>query len=407
MYCTRCGTKNARTAKFCRECGRKLGAETPQLAAVVEEPTVAQPVDMVSVGDLLFQAFQSFEAGKVDDAENLCKEALQMHPDSSSGHSLLAMIFEAKGDLRAAVRHLERVLALNPKSIADREKLQELRTRMKSLLGAAPTKKSLVDYLNEDLDGMRRFLAAKRPWPEAIGATAAAFLLMFFLWPHIRPAETTAPQPQVKAPSAGQMSANAPGMQPVAPPVFPSGGAPQFIGPAPTPAGQSPAAPTLPTPRWRAPRPAVRPPEPRYGSFPSVTIEPRPKYGPLPASPATPAPAGTNLGGSMKIERSDAPAPRDQSPAERARQLQMAGEYEAAITAWQQALSAGRNTGQIHQQIATCYQRIGRHKDAITNYQNAIKSYQQDIAAGRNTEDARRGIKSSELGVTVSQREGG
>ena len=163
-----------------------------------------------------------------------------------------------------------------------------------------------------------------------------------------------------------------------------------------------------PPPRYNIPRAATPAPEPRYGSFPTVTVQPRPRYQPSLAVAAPPAATGTNNSGSMRIERSaTAPAPPTQSPTERARQLQLAGEYEAAIGAWQQALAGGRNIGQIHQHIATCYQRIGRHKDAVTSFQTAIKSYQQDISAGRNVEDARRGIKSSELGVTVSQREGG
>ena len=84
----------------------------------------------------------------------------------------------------------------------------------------------------------------------------------------------------------------------------------------------------------------------------------------------------------------------------------MSGDYDGAISAYRQALGGG-NQGQVYQQIATCYQRLGRNKDAVANYQSAIKSYDQQIASGSNTEDAQRGKRSSELGLRVSQQAGG
>ncbi|MDO8682382.1 MAG: tetratricopeptide repeat protein [Armatimonadota bacterium] len=401
MYCGRCGTKNAKTSKFCRECGRKLDLGIPQ-PQPDEELEGEQVVDTVKVGDLLFQAFQSYETNKLDEAEERAKEALQLDPNSTSGHSMLAMIFEKKGDLNAAVRHYQRVVAANPKSTADREKLVELRRRINGIVGSVPTKQTASEYLEKFL----QFISNARPWPEAIGAAILAFIILAMVWPKPpQSQQTTHPQPplnqqSVTAPPSGTYS-----------PTPMEGGSLPFVGSAPQPDYNPPlsnAPAQAVSPRTTNRQSTAFPTLPRtvMTGIPPVTIEAMPRTEIIHNPAPLPVPSQES-GSNVRIERSGSAPAAQVNHVDRARQLQMNGQYEEAIGAWRQALNGRRNTGDIHQQIAHCYQRLGRHSDAIQNFRSAISSYQQQIAAGSNADDAQRGITSSELGIKVSQREGG
>jgi len=223
MYCARCGTNNAKTSKFCRECGRRMDLGIPSGQTVEEEQAAAeQPVDSVKVGELLFQAFQNLEGGKLDEALKLCQEALRLHPESTAGHSLVAMVFEKRGELGAALRHYDRVVMLNPKSVADREKRDELRRRLRGVEEPPVWLKLWNSYI----ETAGRFLASKRPWPEAIGAFILTFGLLMALWPKPPAPTQAAPQtpPSEQASTAPTESYPAPQEAP------PSGGALPFAG---------------------------------------------------------------------------------------------------------------------------------------------------------------------------------
>ncbi|MDO8586355.1 MAG: tetratricopeptide repeat protein [Armatimonadota bacterium] len=406
MFCTRCGTRNAKTSKFCRECGRKLDPGIPQSQFDEAEALAEQPVDTTKVGDLLFQAFQNLEGDKLDEALKLCQEALRLHPDSTAGHSLLAMVFEKRGDLNAAIRHYDRVLFLNPGSVADREKRDELRRRVKGASEPAPFRQLWDAYLEK----AGKFLADKRPWPEAVGAFIVCFALLMVVMPK-PPRRAPAP---TKLPAMEQTD-TAPPAQTYAPSPPPqSGGALPFIGGG----SNSPPAAEYTPPPSHAPVTAVAPGtarEPRPRSLPQneriyippITVEMRPRNEIRPAAPPQPAPVRpAPINGTVSVRTTPRPAPQENA-VDKARRLQMGGNYDEAISAWRQALGGSHNQGEVYQHIATCYQRLGRHKDAIANYQSAIRSYDQQIVAGDSADDAARGKRSSELGLRVSQQAGG
>jgi len=407
MYCTRCGTRNAKTSKFCRECGRKLepGISPPRME---EEQAVDQPVDTAKVGDLLSQAFQKYEGGDMDEALKLGHEAVRMDSQSTSAHSLLGMVYVRQGDRRAAIRHYERVRFLNPKSAADREKLEELRREERAESGVL----TFEERVNSLITGLRTFLAGSHPWPVVVGATVVSFFLLFFLWPK------PAPQPPREArPPAARQLAQAPPLGAARAPRPESGGGDlQFIGGGPT--AETPSQPPAPPARPMSPlstltptpRPAVSPRSggARITDLPPITIVPRPAPEQRPTSILRP-PARTEAPpseGTIRIERSPAPS-RAQTLENQATSLQISGQYDQAIAVWRQALSGARYTGKIYQQIATCYKNLGRRSDAADSYRDAIKAYQQQIAAGHNVDEAQRGMRTCELGLRVAQREGG
>src|SRR5947207_14358000 len=124
MFCSKCGTRNDDDANFCPKCGRHV----ERVRNTIDEEEFAllqRPEDRVS--DLLAVAFKRRERGDLDGAIRACASALQIMPDSTSAHSLMGMLFETQGEHERAISEFETVLSLNPGSIADREKLEQLR----------------------------------------------------------------------------------------------------------------------------------------------------------------------------------------------------------------------------------------------------------------------------------------
>ena len=125
MFCTSCGIKNAADSNFCKQCGGKLDRVA---AAKINEDAFerAMPEDE-QVSALLERAYRLRKDNNLDGAIALCQEVLRLRSDGTSAHSLLGQLYEQQGDREAAIREYERVLQLNPGSIADRVKLDELR----------------------------------------------------------------------------------------------------------------------------------------------------------------------------------------------------------------------------------------------------------------------------------------
>jgi tetratricopeptide (TPR) repeat protein len=125
MFCTLCGTKNAADSNFCRQCGGKL-EKLPASKISPDDFERALPEDEQTMA-LLERAYSLRKSGDLDGAMALCEQSLRLRSDSTSTHSLLGQLYEEKGNRAAAIGEYERVLALNPGSIADRVKLDELR----------------------------------------------------------------------------------------------------------------------------------------------------------------------------------------------------------------------------------------------------------------------------------------
>ncbi|MBM3495390.1 MAG: zinc-ribbon domain-containing protein, partial [Armatimonadetes bacterium] len=165
MYCVECGTKNPDDAKFCKQCGRRMEALGPAGSAPAEAPP-AEPTRPAQAPDpearykeLLALGFRHYDHAEYDAAALAVMSALEVRPDSTDAHALLSTIYERLGDREKAIAERERVLQLNPASIADREKLEALRS---GIAQVAP----------------RKILSSHRPdptfWDTPAGAAAAA-----------------------------------------------------------------------------------------------------------------------------------------------------------------------------------------------------------------------------------------
>ena len=126
MFCTSCGTKNVAENNFCRQCGHKFEKVASTIKISEDEFDRALPEDE-QVMALLERAYRQRKENDLPRAIALCEDALKISPDSTTGHSLLGQLYEATGDRDQAIRQYERVLELNPGSIADRVKLDQLR----------------------------------------------------------------------------------------------------------------------------------------------------------------------------------------------------------------------------------------------------------------------------------------
>ncbi len=460
MFCTHCGTKNGLDANFCKQCGDKLERHSALKLSEAEFADLKLPDDRVS--DLLVTAFRKESEDDVEAAIAICSQALAIRPESTSAHSLLGMLYEKQGQREKAIAEFEEVLKLNPGSIADREKLEQLRDATTSITPRKITSRQLTGP---------RFLSTPNG---AVAAAAAVFLLVLCIgawavW--LRGNQTAlgksggtgnstansqigAPGPGQSTPNAVQQSAQNSQQGAQQAPQQYAGYPPQYY------TGYPPYP--YPYPNWQTQNPAPQNgaaarPVPRSESSevkPAPVLLSRPQsleaYGrnQRPASNSVQTPqnntihlpdaasegtqGGANPGnggaqgapsrpnyGKVEIIVSDgnaktgsagtAPGSPNASMDSRGRkanaqQLQLAGKYDVAVREYLKALDgAGDDAAIIYQQIGLCYQRLGDNDSAIANYRNAISEYQKLIAANRNTDSATRGIKTCETAIRAIQ----
>lgn len=436
MYCVECGTRNPDDAKFCKQCGRRMEPLDPERApAAQQEPVVAPslaPHDPEArYKELLALAFRHYDNAEYDAAMIACKGALELKPDSTDGHALLSTIYERQGDRDQAIAEREKVLALNPASIADREKLEALRS---GIAQVAP----------------RKILSARRPeptfWDTPAGAAAAAVAVTLvvvivgyaFSVYRDRTARDAPPiQPGTVASSGLQQPAQqnpTPAMSGQPGAVSPQSQQPPVQNPQPPPtASQQPAAGVL-TPGGMEPLP-IRPSPPPLGDNNARTgqgaqdggffdpgrdnrsgtgsgaagAETQPTPQPNPGRiEIVVSPQGGGGGGGAPAPPSNPPAGGANTDsryhAALAMDLQLKGDYRRAAQSWERALEgAGDDRPGIHQKAALCYQRTGDMANARRHYNEAIKGYRDQVAAGRNVEAATQAIKACEAGLAASR----
>ena len=123
MSCPGCGYFKVDGARYCPECGERQPVDSVTDAR--SEAIRAQAERLIQSG------LAAHEAGQPDESETICREALKLFPDSTSGHSLLGSLLQEKGDLEAALAEVAEVVRLNPASGADRAWYRRLRRSVK------------------------------------------------------------------------------------------------------------------------------------------------------------------------------------------------------------------------------------------------------------------------------------
>lgn len=445
MFCTSCGTKNPTDSHFCKQCGHKLEAGAPQ--KISEEAYDRALPDEEQVLALLERAYRRRKENNLAAAIALCEEALRLRPESTSAHSMLAQLYEQNGDVEKAIPELEYVLRMNPGSIADRVKLDEMRDGVRP----RPSKvvSSRIALVEPEAGSLTRMVLSG-------GGIVAVIVLAVMTTYVMMRLNQPAPQPN-NGPSrnawqpGGTATANQPGAADrtgtdnagqVASAKLESD-ANSIINPfsAVPPFYSYPSQPQYPA-NYRYPPPsgyqrpdadvrrvADNPTKRRNSgpqSTPGVRVHLNGEGGDVDPGENVIVPVNSktsvtkNGSGSKKTNdlsggnivepmRMDKSAGTGAGPEARglialAADKKLKEDYTAAITAYRKALpTAGDDSGFIYQQIAFCYQRKGEKSSAISNYQSAINEYKRLVDSGRQVDKAKDGIRVSERGINVCQ----
>jgi len=368
MKCPKCGTTNGKTNKFCRGCGLRL--EDLALQEPETQAGASTAPDELALGEELFDVWQVYSRGELDDALAKVQKILQNTPDSASAHSILALIYERKAEgsmkvaaeeeardfLKLAIAGYERIIDLNPDSAADREKLASLRMRLVGQDAVAPP-----------VQPAPKAFGALKAVPAPLWAAFATFLIVLMtaiiLIPggeksKVTPARSAGPTKlnQVSTPAAGS-EAGAPGNLRV------------YTFPGPSESGYASTPTPTPPPPVGEPSRLEIPTEP--AKLPSI-VGANVKIVPEPKGVAKPKPGAS---AAKPPEPEEKPSTRPEGDTALARAIE--------------------------------FRREGATGDAARAAQEAAKLYQADIDANRNLTAAYRGLANARKIIQLSQEASG
>jgi tetratricopeptide (TPR) repeat protein len=295
------------------------------------------------------------------------------------------MIYEKKSDqqlaqgnredgedfLRAAIRQIERVLDMNPDSVADREKLDELLEKLDDLTNSGVPKKPNLRERAQSLT-----TRVPLPWLAGAGTFAIVFIVLTIMF--VKGKTPDKPE-RLEPPQAAQLRQRQAQSEQQLPPAVNT--------PATTPS-QQPAWSYQPQQTQQQPQTYSRQPAYQYSTPPSVP-EPRAQLSPLPPYPVE-QPRPTDH---PKTEHTVQPAPvsRPESvrnPGESARSAFMKGDYASAATLYEQAISNGEDTGENQQKLGMCLYNLNKREAALEHFQRAVQLYMAQKAAGADVNAA-------------------
>ncbi|MEN6372497.1 MAG: tetratricopeptide repeat protein [Armatimonadota bacterium] len=392
MICTRCGTQNSESSKFCRECGKRLAIEGLNVEPESSEEQSQTP-DEATASDLLYETLKLYESGMLESAFAKCKESLGVNPKSSSAHSLLALIYEKKADqqiehgnkddaedcLRAAIRQVEWVLDANKDSVADRGKLEELCAKVDGLNEFAKTRHT--PFLPQFLAYIRKL---PTPWVAGAGTVIIIFVILVII---VLARGGSKGERLVKNPAPQQAASS---------------------NQLPAPYGQqyqsqtkSPSSSLPPAWSYDPQQSNTGTQEPRTTQGYNQQIQPsQPSALPSTVPALTPYPVTKPQSKSQpkQAQPSHSPAPAsNRKPAESARTAYMRGDYQSAAELYQQTIANGEDTAENHQKLGMCYYNLAKKDAAITQFQRAVQLYMAQKAAGIDVDAANRAIETCKL----------
>ncbi len=425
MYCTGCGAKNSPDSHFCRDCGHKI--ETAPHKISEEEYDRALPEDE-RISALLERAYRFRKSGELTAAIALCQEAISIKPDSAAAHSIQGQLYESIGEKEKAILEYETILRLNPESVADRLKLDQLKGLGRQIVQRPePVKTVFVDH------GLpaRSFV----PAPIVIAGAVCGLVLFSAAAGYMLHSRTAEPAPSsdsgkqvvihepVKTENSNtlqqpaQTAAN-PGKTSSPPPILDYSMADPRTRVVYVPVSNTNPAETKSQnlPRQKPGRVTA---QKVYIDNPSDDVTPSsdgkitiPVSGSGIVKPSKPAAPDSASPGVIKISAPVLPTKAADTSAissaqpylQLGNQLKMQEKYPQAIEAYKKALSvSGDDSADVNQKIAFCYQQSGKKQSARTFYQSAIDSYHQLEKEGRLSDAGRSGLKASETGIKLCE----
>ena len=340
MFCTSCGTKNVADSNFCKQCGSKV--EKLLSPRINQEDLQRALPDEEQMNALLEHAYALRKEGNYDGAIALCVEALHLPMESTSAHSLLGQIYEEKGDRAAAIREYERVLILNPGSIADRVKLDELRNE------TTPGPRRPHPHIT--LNGQQKVPVSHAARFTNVGITAALIMLGGLLALQFRPhSEKTVPVASAlngtaansnltaassSTPNAGKTSGTMTGTQQGNQPNMSAGPGQQIASNSPSATSPSFTFPPSLTTNSALP-PANAGPQMNYRQAPEI------RYVPVQATPSQAPPTTQNANGISLANKSDVKRGRTAANSSKTPHIVLPGDADAADGAGNITVSVG------------------------------------------------------------------
>lgn len=430
MFCTACGVKNPADSNFCKQCGKPV----ERAVKIAESDYIhAMPEDEQALA-LLESALQHRARGDFNGAIGLCEEALRLQPDNAAAHSLIAQTALQQGDKLRAIREYEMALALNPNNVADKIKLDELRSGKIGARRAPSAPPSEGAALNPLL---------------VVAACAGLLAVGWVMSDQWRKTQGKGGSPALQQ-SAGLLQNPAPASQPQQ---IANGGVSNTASGTPQASPQSLGSPPAAQPQddgmVRISAPPFYPPvvlnanaaaqtastggagrvsrggngglppfnpqnaalEEIYSPKPGTRVhldagaekEPDkdPKYIVKIDMKAQPSPGSVVVNpGSPSATAPDPVAGDTRQAIEAANNYVQRNDFDGAIRALKAAQkNPGSQAGKIHQDLAYCYQQKGNKATAKTHYEQAIAEYEAQIKQGSQKELAESGIRVCRRGI--------
>lgn len=399
VICDSCNEKNTLNGRFCRACGKELGADALAAARAANAEAVAE-------GQRLFGNDRTAEA------RVLAQSVVDSDPGDVAGLALLGDCLEREGLYGEALHCYEVVVGLNPDSALDRIRLSQLRkkveapVRNRARLGKdrALTVLSAVAAAVLLFSVGTAFVLATRPKTTKTASTSEGATLGERLpftgpspLPHgngqVAPPETenagthnpvvanqeradgaagTADQGTVIRRDSRPVNASGVVRNPVTVARGEIGGSFRPVDPFTVTPERLPNANTTKVEPVNPdePKPVNAGTTPTSGNTRRAVVDIRPAKG-----------SGTNVGGSSTIEQDR--ANEAETLLRVGRQHQMSGDNNQASAAYERALRAGADPATTNQRLAQVYEKQGRKGEAAAAYRKAGEAFERKLQEGK------------------------
>ncbi|MFI5387064.1 MAG: tetratricopeptide repeat protein [Fimbriimonadales bacterium] len=407
VSCKNCMAQNSLDSAFCKKCGTTLPADDVQQAKAKLEAAVAD-------------GFRIFNAGRTEEAMQVAEVAVRANPSSTAALSLKAMCHERVGQVAEALECNERVLEIDPDSMIDKIKVNDLRNLLvaRSSIAAVPDRRmafmgAAAAFVLVASIGLVIARSGNRSSDRVAQDTPAVVQPQGSNGTHFESSPSSAGS---AAPAQGGTGGVQQGNVPAAPKPDAAGPKPHDDGPTDSnkpatdfhPHSVEDSSRGLPNPGpGNAPLivdPGVlakatgreTPAEnPRTGRTapPPVGGDPDPKSEGGDQTVTQPKQQAPGIMDIQVVSRNGKPASESSDPnahpngiqalLRTARSQYQVGNYSAAATSYERALRAGASASSGNQRLAECYEKLGRNSEAVAAYNRAIDALQADISVGR------------------------
>lgn len=411
ISCKNCMAQNSLDSTFCKKCGTTLPDDDLRQAREKLETAVAD-------------GFRIFNAGRTAEAMQIAETAVRANPISTAALSLKAMCHERMGQISEALECHERVLEIDPDSMIDKIKVNDLRNLLVARTSAAAVpdrRMAIVSAVAMIVLVLSIGIVVARSGGKADSklttnapvTTNPADLAKGsrFDPPATPPTNQSQPNEKLNAPAGGNTPTGVTSPPTSGtnrgsnePPIrLPEGGTNGRGLPNPSESeggfgpGNRPVTvnPGLINPGPVNPGPVKGPSETDHtaqkqtgpdggGDPPPVDTPPQKKEAPgimdirIVSGPGKTAPdpndSGSRANGVEALLRT-------------ARSQYQIANYSAAANSYERALRAGADPASGNQRLAQCYEKLGRNSDALSAYGRAINSLQSAIDSGRGDKD--------------------